>query len=364
MNRYTVRYAAERPTTSSEARLPANGRGARTVSIKDVAREAGVSIATVSNALNRPERLSATTMSRVAEAIDGLGYVRSESARQLRAGQSRILGLLVLDMRNPFFVGLAHGAERTARRDGTGVMLCDSSQDPEAEELYLSLFAEQRVRGVLVTPTDASQDHLDPLRRNGIPYVYVDRVAEGEDACSVSVDDVTGGALAVGHLLEQGHERIGYVSGPMTLAQCRDRRSGAWQACDEAGADRDAIVPLEAARLDVEAGRDAGSRLLGLRRRPSAVFCANDLLALGVLQAMVAAGVRVPEDLAIVGYDDIDFAAAAAVPLTSVRQPAERMGEAATELLLAETREAGAEHAHRHVVFEPELVVRRSSLRS
>lgn len=343
--------------------MATNGIGGRTVSIKDVAREAGVSIATVSNALNRPERLSVTTKSRVMNAIDGLGYVRSESARQLRAGQSRILGLLVLDMRNPFFVGLAHGAEQAARRDGLGVMLCDSSQDPEAEELYLSLFAEQRVRGVLVTPTDAAREHLNWLRRNGIPYVYVDRVAEGEDACSVSVDDVTGGGLAVGHLLEQGHERIAYVSGPMTLAQCRDRRSGAWQACDEAGANHDAITVLETTELDVAAGRDAGSRLLGLRQRPSAVFCANDLLALGVLQAMVAAGVRVPDDLAIVGYDDIDFAAAAAVPLTSVRQPAARMGEAATELLLGETDESSAEHTHRHVVFEPELVVRRSSLR-
>ncbi|WP_370591373.1 LacI family DNA-binding transcriptional regulator [Saccharopolyspora montiporae] len=330
--------------------------------MKDVAREAGVSIATVSNALNRPELLSASTRSRVQEAIDGLGYVRSESARQLRAGHSRILGLLVLDMRNPFFVGLAHGAEQAARREGLGMMLCDSSQDPGAEELYLSLFAEQRVRGVLVTPTDAVPGGLDSLRRNGIPYSYVDRTAEGADACSVSVDDVTGGALAVGHLLEQDHERIAYVSGPMTLAQCRDRRSGAWRACDEAAADRDAIVTVETAQLDVASGRDAGSRVLGLRPRPSAVFCANDLLALGVLQAMVAAGVRVPEDIALVGYDDIDFAAAAAVPLTSVRQPAFRMGETATELLLGEPADAGTDHAHRHVVFEPELVVRRSSL--
>ncbi|MHA6800572.1 LacI family DNA-binding transcriptional regulator [Bounagaea algeriensis] len=339
--------------------MSTSGEGNRTVSIKDVARSAEVSIATVSNALNRPELLSAPTRSRVMSAIDELGYVRSESARQLRAGQSRILGLLVLDMRNPFFVGLAHGAERAARAEGLGMMLCDSAQDSAAEELYLSLFAEQRVRGVLVTPTDVSAGHLDPLRRHGIPYVYVDRVANEDEACSTSVDDVAGGELAVGHLLEQGHEHIAHISGPMTLAQCRDRRQGGWQACDAAGADRRALALLETTSLDVDAGRDAGARLLGLRPRPTAVFCANDLLALGVLQAMVAAGVRVPDEMSIAGYDDIDFASAAAVPLTSVRQPAFRMGETATELLLRE--DTG--HEHRHVVYQPELVVRESTLR-
>lgn len=339
--------------------MSTSGDSNRTVSIKDVARYARVSIATVSNALNRPELLSSATRSRVMLAIDELGYVRSESARQLRAGQSRILGLLVLDMRNPFFVGVAHGSERAARAKGLGVMLCDSAQDSSAEELYLSLFAEQRVRGVLITPTDASTNHLDPLRRHGIPYVYVDRVANEDEACSVSVDDVVGGELAVGHLLEQGHEHISYVSGPMKLAQCRDRRQGAWRACDAAGADREAVTLLETANLDVEAGRDAGARLLGLRPRPTAAFCANDLLALGVLQAMVSAGVRVPDEMSIVGYDDIDFASAAAVPLTSVRQPAYGMGETATELLLDEE----AEHQHRHVVYQPELIVRDSTLR-
>ncbi|WP_460955679.1 LacI family DNA-binding transcriptional regulator [Parasphingorhabdus pacifica] len=331
------------------------------VSIKDVARQAGVSNATVSNALNRPELLSPATRSRVVDAIESLGYVRSESARQLRAGRSRILGLLVLDMRNPFFVGLAHGAEQAARAVGLGVMLCDSSQDSSAEELYLSLFAEQRVRGVLVTPTDTSGHHLRQLRRHGIPYVYVDRVAEEDEACSISVDDVAGGELAAGHLLERGHRHIAHVTGSMTLAQCRDRRQGAWNACDEAGIPREAITLLAAPGLDVEAGRDAGSRLLGLSDRPSAVFCANDLLALGVLQTMVTAGVSVPDDLSIVGYDDIDFASAAAVPLTSVRQPAHQMGETATELLLAEI-DGAPEHAHQNVVFQPELVVRRSSL--
>ncbi|MGW5329327.1 LacI family DNA-binding transcriptional regulator [Streptomyces sp. NPDC004014] len=335
---------------------------AQSVGIKDVARAAGVSVGTVSNVINRPETVAGDTRARVLSAIDRLGYVRSESARQLRAGRSRIMGLLVLDMGNPFFVDVARGAERAARDAGLGVMVCNSAQNAAEEAEYLSLFAEQRVRGVLLTPADATGRNIAAFRRHGIPFVLVDRVAEGTTECSVSVDDVAGGALAVRHLVDAGHRSIAYVSGPPGLNQVRDRRTGALNALAEAGLGPDALRELPTERLDVA----AGARLLGLADRPTAVFCANDLLALGVLQALYAAGVVVPDDLAIVGYDDIEFAAAAAVPLTSVRQPAVTMGALAAGLLLEET-EAGVEggagrHEHRRVVLQPELVVRRSSL--
>ncbi|MGW0080252.1 LacI family DNA-binding transcriptional regulator [Streptomyces sp. NPDC003393] len=337
----------------------------QSVGIKDVARAAGVSVGTVSNVINRPETVATQTRARVLSAIDRLGYVRSESARQLRAGRSRIMGLLVLDMGNPFFVDVARGAERAAREAGLGVMVCNSAQSVSEEAEYLSLFAEQRVRGVLLTPTDATGRNIAVFRRHNIPFVLVDRVAEGASECSVSVDDVAGGALAVRHLVDAGHRSIAYVSGPPGLNQVRDRRTGALTALREAGLGPDVLRELPTERLDVAAGRDAGARLLGLADRPTAVFCANDLLALGVLQAMYAAGVGVPDDLAIVGYDDIEFAAAAAVPLTSVRQPAVTMGALAAELLLEETeaREgAGSAHEHRRVVLQPELVVRSSTL--
>ena len=337
---------------------------AQSVGIKDVARAAGVSVGTVSNVINRPDSVAAETRARVQSAIDRLGYVRSESARQLRAGRSRIMGLLVLDMGNPFFVDVARGAERAARDAGLGVMVCNSAQHASEEAEYLALFAEQRVRGVLLTPADATGRNIKSFRRHGIPFVLVDRVAEGATECSVSVDDVAGGALAVHHLVEGGHRSIAFVSGPPGLTQVRDRRTGALNALAEAGLGPEVLREVPTERLDVAAGRDAGARLLGLADRPTAVFCANDLLALGVLQAMYAAGVTVPDDLAIVGYDDIEFAAAAAVPLTSVRQPAVHMGALAAELLLEETeaREGAAPHQHRRVVLQPELVVRRSSL--
>ncbi|MGD6740558.1 LacI family DNA-binding transcriptional regulator [Streptomyces sp. BH106] len=337
----------------------------QSVGIKDVAREAGVSVGTVSNVINRPEAVADATRARVQAAIERLGYVRSESARQLRAGRSRIIGLLVLDMGNPFFVDVARGAERAARDAGLGVMVCNSAQSPAEEAEYLSLFAEQRVRGVLLTPAEATGPTVEAFRRHDIPFVLVDRVAEGATECSVSVDDVNGGALAVRHLIDAGHRSIAYVSGPRTLNQVQDRRQGALRALKEAGLPSSALRELPTERLDVAAGRDAGARLLGLTERPTAVFCANDLLALGVLQSLYAAGVRVPDDIAIVGYDDIEFAAAAAVPLTSVRQPAVHMGALAADLLLEEIEAAddpGRAHEHRRVVLQPELVVRGSSL--
>ncbi len=331
-------------------------------SIKDVALAAGVSVGTASNVLNDSRTVSAKNRERVLAAVERLGYVRSESARQLRAGHSRIIALLVLDMGNPFFVDIARGAERAARQSGLGVMVCNSAQDPGEEAEYLSLFAEQRVRGLLITPADATGGTLESFRRHRIPFVLVDRQAAGAEECSVSVDDVAGGTLAVRHLVASGHRRIAYVSGPPELSQVRDRRDGALAALAEAGLPPDSLVELAAPRLDVAAGRDAGARLLGLDRRPTAVFCANDLLALGVLQTLYAAGVPVPEEMAIVGYDDIEFAAAAAVPLTSVRQPTATLGALATRLLLEETGGQADRHRHQQVLLQPELVVRGSSL--
>jgi LacI family transcriptional regulator len=333
------------------------------IGIKDVAREAGVSVGTVSNVINRPDLVSEATRIRVQAVISRLGYVRSESARQLRAGASRIVALLVLDMGNPFFVDLAGGAERAARRARLRVMVCNSAQDADEEADYVALFLELRVRGVLVTPADLAGRSLAALRRQNIPYVLVDRVAAGVDACSVSVDDVTGGRLAARHLIEAGHRSFVYVGGRAAVPQVRDRRAGALAALADAGLPADSLIDVMTDQLDVAAGRDAGARLLGLAPLPTAVFCANDLLALGVLQSLFEAGVQVPGQVAIMGYDDIEFAAAAAVPLTSVRQPAAEMGRIAMELLAAETSAEGSPHQHRQIVLQPELVVRSSSLR-
>jgi LacI family transcriptional regulator len=192
--------------------------------------------------------------------------------------------------------------------------------------------------------------------------VLVDRAVDDSVCCSVSVDDVEGGALALTHLIEQGHRQIAFVGGPLGVNQVQDRLLGARQALKSAGLPDTSLLVLETTALNVNEGRRAGERLAGLpqARRPTAAFCANDLLALGFLQEMTRLGVAVPDEVAIVGYDDIDFASAAAVPLTSVRQPRHVLGRTAAELLLVEAA-AGPAHRHRQVRFQPELAVRASS---
>ena len=335
---------------------------AGSVSVIDVARRAGVSLGTVSNVLNRPERVGPETRARVLAAISELGFVRNEAARQLRAGRSRTIGLVVLDIGNPFFTDLAAGVEAAAAEAGLSVVLCNSGESTTREEHYLNLLQEQRSFGILITPVSSRMTRLDAVRRQGTPAVLVDRGTSGR-RCSVSVDDVIGGRVALAHLIASGHRRIAFVGGPMTLTQVSDRLVGARQAASEAGLKDDRVVVIETPALNVAAGRAAGERIasLPLRRRPTAAFCANDLLALGVLQEMTRRKVDVPGELAIVGYDDIDFAAAAAVPLTSVRQPRSQLGNAATKLLIEEVTDPDG-HTHRQVVFEPELVVRESTV--
>lgn len=330
-------------------------------SMKDVATRAGVSLGTVSNVLNRPDAVSERTRRRVQDAIEVLGFVRNESARQLRGGGSRTLAYVVLDTSNPFFTDVASGVQETADAEGLVVYLCNSGNDAGRQATYLDLLEQQRVEGLLITPCDADEPRIAALARRGTPVVLVDRGA-GPDRCSVAVDDVLGGDLAVTHLLDIGHERIAFIGGPRSIGQVSDRIAGAERALSRVGRSADHLTVLETARLDVGEGRRAGARLAGLpaARRPTAAFCANDLLALGLLQQMVRLGLGVPEDMAIVGYDDIEFAEAAAVPLTSVSQPRHLLGRTAAELLLQEARSVGA-HTHRQVVFDPELVVRTST---
>lgn len=336
-------------------------RGGDRASVKDVAALAGVSLGTVSNVLNRPGVVSETTRVRVEGAMRELGFVRNESARQLRMGVSRTLAYVVLDARNPFFTDVAEGMEAAAEDRHLSLYLCNSNNRPTREAAYLEHLVEQRVQGVLVTPVDPLSPTLAEVPRRGTPLVVVDRVAGDADVCSVAVDDVLGGRVAVEHLLDRGHRRLAFVGGPDSLGQVRDRHEGARSAIRDGGLAPAALTRIAVDHLTVAEGRSAGERWLGLpvKRRPTAAFCANDLLALGLLQTVIGAGLRVPDDLAIVGYDDIDFAAAAAVPLSSVRQPRHELGRRAAELVLAETADAG--HQHETVVFTPELVARAST---
>ncbi|WP_026820329.1 LacI family DNA-binding transcriptional regulator [Arthrobacter castelli] len=329
------------------------------VSVRDVAALAGVSMGTVSNVLNHPDKVSSATVARVQSAVEKLGFVPNGVARQLRAGISNSIGLVVLDAANPFFTDLASGAEARAAERHHTVLVGNSSQDPARETAYLDLFEQQRVRGVLLSPVGDVLPRLERLHHRGIPSVLVDRQAGDPGFSSVSVDDVAGGRLATTHLVSLGHRRIVFVGGPFRLRQVSDRLAGARSATKHRP--DTSIEFVETESLTVEAGHTAGQEIRArtTNDRPDAVFAANDLVALGLLQAFMHQGsIKVPEEIALIGYDDITFASAAVVPLSSVRQPSHRIGSTSVELLL---READGGKEPRHIVFQPELVVRAST---
>jgi LacI family transcriptional regulator len=331
------------------------------VSIKDVARHAGVSVGTVSNVLNKPDEVSAESLARVQGAIDELGYVRNDAARRLRAGVSSTVGFVVLDGQNPFFNEVVRGAEDEASRHGIAVLVGNTDEDPAREGMYLDLFEEQSVRGVLIAPYGDITRRLTRLRERGIPAVLVDRMNVEGTFSSVATDSVVGGRMAAEHLLETGRRRLAFVGGPFDMRQVRDRLDGARWAVE--ASDTDAEIEVVATRaLTVEEGAAAGRRLLERPRaqRPDALFAANDLVALGLLQALVVDGsVLVPDQIALIGFDDIAFAAAAAVPISSVRQPSRAIGATALRVLLEESGDDTL--IPRQTVFRPELVVRAST---
>ncbi len=333
----------------------------RRASIGDVARRAGVSVGTVSNVLNRPDMVAPATAERVRAAIEELAFVPNGSARRLRAGTLTTVGLVVLDIRNPFFTDMARGVEdRLAQVDHT-LMLASSDDDPAREARYLRLFEEHGVSGMLVVPVADDLAPVHALVSRGMNVVLLDAASPSQDLSSVAVDDEAGGRQAGAHLLALGHRRITMLNGPHSIRQCRDRLAGLRAAVVDAGLDPDEVVtevPLP--RLNAGAGAEAMEPLLTGADAPRALFAVNDLVAVGVQRQVRRLRPDLLGHVAIVGYDDIEIAAELAWPLTSVRQPTYEVGYQAAELLLE--RDAEGQPVHRQLVFQPELVVRATSV--
>lgn len=344
--------AGEEPTSTRASQRP-NSR--------DVARLAGVSVGTVSNVLNRPDTVSAETRERVQAAIKELGFVRNRSARHLRMGRSQTVGLLVLDIVGPYFTAVAKGVEQRFADAGYALMLCSSDRQPDLERQHLLHLEEQGVSGVLVVPSSTDLSVLDEVRSRGTSVVVLDQPSPRGNQCSVAVDDVKGGAIAAGHLLEKGHRRIGFVNGPAHIQQGADRREGLRQAVQAAGLDMESTVSeVCVSELSAGAGEEIVSEVMSGSDPPTAIMCINDLVALGVLRGLQVRGLTSPDDVAVVGYDDVEFAAMLAPALTTVRRPKYEFGRYAADLLLNEI-EHGAQHLHQQILFQPELVERDST---
>ena len=329
------------------------------VTIKDVARRAGVSAMTVSRVINSSPSVSPDTRSRVELAIAELGYIPSRLARGLSAQRTGTLALIVPDVANPFFTLIVRGSEDVARRAGYRVLLCDTRADLDLEREVIDEMIAHRVEGILIAPvSDRSRDHLRQLARFGVPFVLVDRTVPGLDADTVLGDSTGGARRLVEHLIALGHRRIGMITESGTVSTARDRRSGYEAALADAGLDVDPELLVEGS-VDPDGGREGMRRLLELDRPPTAVFTVNNLVALGAIEAVRAAGREVPDDVALVCFDDIEYASRLHPFLTVMEQPAETFGTLGTQLLL-ERIERRAGKQRRTVVLPGQFVVRRS----
>jgi LacI family transcriptional regulator len=329
------------------------------VGIRDVAEHADVSIGTVSNFLNHPDKVSPARADRIREAIEELGFVPSSVGRQLRLGVSTVIGYIAPDVSNPYFAEIAESVERRASERGVSVFLANSHRNREREDAYIEVFEQHRVKGLLMSSHVPIEDRLAAVRRRGTPTVLVGQTARSTDQPSVALNDVSGGRQASEHLLSLGCRRLAFVGGPLMIPQVADRLAGASEAVR--GHLDATLEVIDEPDRTVRGGHSVGAALMARppEQRPDAVFAVNDLLALGILQAVVAGGVSVPRDLAIVGYDDNEFAVASLVPLTSVRGRHEGFGIAVIDLLFEAIEQRRITNPHR--VFEPELVVRAST---
>lgn len=330
--------------------------------VTEVADLAGVSRSTVSNFFNHPERLSQGSKDRVAKAIQALGYVRNEAARQLRVGTSDAIALVAFEVSNPYFSGYLDSIEERAFANGLHLVLGNSRHSIDREKSYLDLFERERVLGVLAATLDPSTElRLLQMRQRGIPSVILGRESTAAEIPSVFVDDQHGGELAASHLFDTGKTRLAFIGGPLGLEQVDARLRGAIAATSQRPGARLEVV--EVAQRSVEEGRRAIARLLARTTddRPDAVFAANDLLALGALVEAQAQGIDVPGEIAFVGYDDIDFDPYVSIPLSSISHSRTAYGYSAVDSLVAQI--ADADESVRSVKLTPELVVRASSRR-
>jgi LacI family transcriptional regulator len=328
--------------------------------IRDVARRAGVSAMTVSRVINGSNHVSHETQQRVERAITELGYVPNSLARDLSRQKSGSIALIVPDVANPFFTLIVRGAEAVARRNGYRVILCNTANDLAKERDYLQDMLSHRVEGILIAPVnDQSQQQLRMVEQQDVPCVLLDRAVPGCSYDLVQGDSIGGAQRLVEHLIALSHRRIALLIGPPTVSTSRDRLRGYRQALAAAGYAWDDQLIVETAATDVAAGYRGAQQLLQRREQPSAIFAVNNLVALGVIQALRERGIAIPQHIALACFDDIEQAAIIAPFLTVMAQPAETFGTIATQLLL--DRIMGYAPEQRRVVVLPaELVVRES----
>jgi LacI family transcriptional regulator len=326
--------------------------------VKDVARRAGVSTSTVSHVLNETRWVSDELRRRVLDASDELGFEPNAVARSLKIKRSFTIGLVISDIGNPFFTAVVRGVEDMAQGAGYTVILGNSDEDPDKEEAYLRILSAKRIDGLILAPTGQTHDYLRRLVGTGFPLVLLDRIVPELSAPAVLLDNQAAARDAVEHLITLGHRTIGMVAGKPHISSTVDRLAGYRQALEEAGiAFDEGLVVSGGSQID--AARRATGALLERRNRPSALFVANNLMTIGAVAAIEDHDLLVPDDVAVVGFDDFPWANVFRPTLTCVAQPTYELGRAAAELVLRAID--GTSDASEQIVLHGELIVRESS---
>jgi len=326
--------------------------------IHDVAKRAGVSPMTVSRVINNSGYIHEKTRAKVEQAIAELGYVPNALARSLRFKQTKTLALILTDITNPFFTTLARGVEDVASERGFSVIFCNTDESREEEAEYLNVVARKQVDGILLVPALSSRDPVDFLRDCGIPFVVLDRRIPGLKVDIVRCDSEAGAYQLTRLLIDQGHRRIVALTGSQAVTTAADRITGYRRALAENGLQDQAAVYN--GEFSVNSGYPMTQQALAIRPLPTALLAANNFIAVGALRAIREAGLRVPDNISVVAFDDLPEANIIDPFLTVVSQPAYEIGQKATSLLLDRLTHQGSAEPQ-EIILPTQLIVRRSS---
>jgi len=331
----------------------------RPVTLLDVARIAGVSTATVSRALERPQTVAETTRARVMEAVAACGYSPNVVARSLRKQETRLITILLSDVTNPFFNEIVRGIEQVARENGYSVLLADSENDPGQENAYGRLLATKRTDGMILLNGRMPAGLQLPVEKSvDAPIVVACEYLPNVDMPTVQIDNIAAAKQATAHLVGLGHRRIGFITGPVWNVLSRDRLYGYRDAILEGGLEFDQALVVNG-DFSIQSGIAATKSLLALPAPPTAIFASNDEMAFGAIRAVRDAGLRVPADISVVGFDDIRFAAFVDPPLTTIRQPGQEIGRWAMANLVKIL--GGEQVTDRRLLLPTEFIVRGST---
>lgn len=329
------------------------------VTIKEIAEKIGVSTATVSRALNNTGYVSEETRRKILETASALGYERIRG-RDINRTRTNLIGVIVSDITNPFFTQIVRGIEDVLSFAGYSLLLCNADESTEKEVHYLEVLQDKRVDGIILVPAGGDYREIREIFNKGIPIVLIDRLIEGLEVDAVVIDNTSGAYEGVSHLISEGYKKIGIITGPLVIMTAKERFEGYKRALKDGGIDFDEDL-VENGEFTQDGGYRAAKRLIE-RANPDALFVTNNVMTTGALLAIKELGLKIPEEIGIVGFDDLEWAPLIDPPLTTISQPIYSIGSTSAQLLL---RNLGRSSKFRKevVVLKPKLIIRESSRR-